>query len=314
MATRKSSQVIMSEFGKLMHELIGGSADLKGSNLSYYDDMDTFSHSNPSGKYIYFGVREFGMSAISNGIFLHGAMRPFASTFLIFSEYAKNAIRMSALMKLPIIFIFTHDSIGLGEDGPTHQAVEQLSSLRLIPGLDVWRPADTQETAAAWREALQSKERPTAFALSRQTLREVPKTKKQISEMTRGGYVLYNDSPNPDAIIIATGSEVSISIDAAKELKSNGISVRVISMPCMEVYERQSNSYKNKCIPVDFKNILAIESGIGESWHKFIGKQGSLICMESFGLSGTGSDVMKHFGFTVSNIKQKIKKLIKKNR
>ena len=214
------------------------------------------------------------------------------------------------LMKLPIIFIFTHDSIGLGEDGPTHQAVEQLSSLRLIPGLDVWRPADTQETAAAWREALQSKERPTAFALSRQTLGEVPKTKKQISEMTRGGYVLYNDSPNPDAIIIATGSEVSISIDAAKELKSNGISVRVISMPCMEVYERQIHIRIN-AFPWILKTYLQSNQDC-ESWHKFIGKQGSLICMESFGLSGTGSDVMKHFGFTVSNIKQKIKKLIKK--
>ena len=178
MATRKSSQIVMTEFGKSMPELIGGSADLKGSNLSYYDDMDSFSHSNPSGKYIYYGVREFGMSAISNGIFLHGASRPFASTFLIFSEYAKNAIRMSALMKLPIIYIFTHDSIGLGEDGPTHQAVEQLSSLRLVPGLDVWRPADTQETAAAWREAILSQERPIAFALSRQTLKEIPKTKK----------------------------------------------------------------------------------------------------------------------------------------
>ena len=314
MATRKSSQVVMSEFGRSMPELIGGSADLKGSNLSYYDEMDTFSHSNPSGKYIYYGVREFGMSAISNGIFLHGAMRPFASTFLIFSEYAKNAIRMSALMKLPIIYIFTHDSIGLGEDGPTHQSVEQLSSLRLVPGLDVWRPADTQETAAAWREALQSQERPTAFALSRQTLKEIPKTQKQIDQMARGGYVLYDHNTKPDAIIIASGSEVSISVEAAEELKSNGINVRVISMPCQEVYDRQPDAYKNKCIPINFDNILAIESGVSESWYKFIGKKGSLITMESFGLSGTGSDVMKYFGFTVSNIKQKIKKLIKKNR
>ncbi len=314
MATRKSSQVVMSEFGRLMPELIGGSADLKGSNLSYYDEMDTFSHSNPSGKYIYYGVREFGMSAISNGIFLHGAMRPFASTFLIFSEYAKNAIRMSALMKLPVIYIFTHDSIGLGEDGPTHQSVEQLSSLRLVPGLDVWRPADTQETAAAWRESLQSKERPSAFALSRQTLNEIPKTKKQINDMTRGGYVLYSDGSKPDSIIIASGSEVSISVEAARQLKSNNINVRVISMPCQEVYDRQPNAYKNQCIPKNFDNILAIESGVGESWYKFIGKKGSLISMESFGLSGTGDDVMKHFGFSVNNIKQKIKKLIKKNR
>ena len=314
MATRKSSQLVMTEFGKSMPELIGGSADLKGSNLSYYDDMDSFSHSNPSGKYIYYGVREFGMSAISNGIFLHGASRPFASTFLIFSEYAKNAIRMSALMKLPIIYIFTHDSIGLGEDGPTHQAVEQLSSLRLVPGLDVWRPADTQETAAAWREAILSQERPIAFALSRQTLKEIPKTKRQIRNISRGGYVVYGDSSDPDAIIIATGSEVSISLSAAEQLKSKGINIRVISMPCQEVYERQSLAYKNKCIPKNFDNILAIESGIGDSWHKFVGKKGAMISMESFGLSGTGSDVMNHFGFSVSNIKKNINKLIKKNR
>ena len=314
MATRKSSQIVMTEFGKSMPELMGGSADLKGSNLSYYDDMDSFSHVNPSGKYIYFGVREFGMSAISNGIFLHGATRPFASTFLIFSEYAKNAIRMSALMKLPIIYIFTHDSIGLGEDGPTHQAVEQLSSLRLVPGLDVWRPADTQETAAAWKEAILSQERPIAFALSRQTLKEIPKTKRQINNISKGGYVVYEDSSKPDAIIIATGSEVSIALSAAEELKIKGINVRVISMPCQEVYERQTLAYKNKCIPKNFDNILAIESGIGESWHKFVGKKGAMISMESFGLSGTGSDVMNHFGFSVSNIKKNVTKLIKKNR
>ena len=314
MATRKSSQIVMTEFGKSMPELIGGSADLKGSNLSYYDDMDSFSHSNPSGKYIYYGVREFGMSAISNGIFLHGASRPFASTFLIFSEYAKNAIRMSALMKLPIIYIFTHDSIGLGEDGPTHQAVEQLSSLRLVPGLDVWRPADTQETAAAWKEALLSQERPTAFALSRQTLEEIPKTERQISNISKGGYIVYGDSSTPDAIIIATGSEVSISVNAAKQLNTKGINIRVISMPCQEVYLRQPLAYKNKCIPKNFDNILAVESGIGESWHKLVGKKGAMVSMESFGLSGTGSDVMNHFGFSVSNIKKHINKLIKKNR
>ena len=314
MATRKSSQIVMTEFGKSMPELIGGSADLKGSNLSYYDDMDSFSHSNPSGKYIYYGVREFGMSAISNGIFLHGASRPFASTFLIFSEYAKNAIRMSALMKLPIIYIFTHDSIGLGEDGPTHQAVEQLSSLRLVPGLDVWRPADTQETAAAWREALLSQERPTAFALSRQTLEEIPKTERQISNISKGGYIVYGDSSTPDAIIIATGSEVSISVNAAEQLNTKGINIRVISMPCQEVYLRQPLAYKNKCIPKNFDNILAVESGIGESWHKLVGKKGAMVSMESFGLSGTGSDVMNHFGFSVSNIKKHINKLIKKNR
>ena len=314
MATRKSSQIVMSEFGKHMPELIGGSADLKGSNLSYYDDMDTFSNSNPSGKYIYYGVREFGMSAISNGIYLHGAMRPFASTFLIFSEYAKNAIRMSALMKLPIMYIFTHDSIGLGEDGPTHQAVEQVSSLRLVPDLDVWRPADTQETATAWKHAIISSHRPIALALSRQTLVEIPKTQTQKNNINKGGYIVYGKSKSPDCIVIATGSELSLAIEAAKQLESKNVYTRVISMPCQELFERQSLSYKNKCIPKNFDNILAVESGKGDTWYKYIGKKGSMITMETFGLSGTGNDVMKHFGFTVSNIKKQIQKLININR
>ena len=310
MATRKSSQVVMSQFGSKMPELIGGSADLKGSNLSFYDDMKVFSPSNPSGKYIYYGVREFGMSAISNGIQLHGGMRPFASTFLIFSEYAKNAIRMAALMNLPIIYVFTHDSIGLGEDGPTHQAVEQISSLRLIPGLDVWRPADTQETAVAWKHALLSKERPSAFALTRQTLEELPKSKAQNRNINKGGYIVYGTSNNPDGIIIATGSEVSIALQAGLELKDKGLDIRVISMPCQELYERQSSAYKNKCIPKNSRNILAVESGKGQSWYKYTGKDGAMITMESFGLSGTGSDVMRYFGFTVNNIKKQMQKLI----
>ena len=312
MATRKSSQVVMSTFGKYMPELIGGSADLKGSNLSYYDDMNTFSPNNPSGKYIYYGVREFGMSAISNGIYLHGAMRPFASTFLIFSEYAKNAIRMSALMKLPIVYIFTHDSIGLGEDGPTHQAVEQISSLRLIPDLDVWRPADTQETAVAWKHALLSQERPSALALTRQTLEELPKSKVQNMNINKGGYIVFGSSNKPDGIIIASGSEVSIALQAAMELKDKELDIRVISMPCQELYERQTAAYKNKCIPKNFDNILAVESGKGQSWFKYIGTKGSMITMESFGLSGTGNDVMRYFGFTVTNIKKQMQKLIKR--
>ena len=312
MATRKSSQVVMSMFGKYMPELIGGSADLKGSNLSYYDDMNAFSPNNPSGKYVYYGVREFGMSAISNGIYLHGAMRPFASTFLIFSEYAKNAIRMSALMKLPIVYIFTHDSIGLGEDGPTHQAVEQISSLRLIPDLDVWRPADTQETAVAWKHALLSQERPSALALTRQTLKELPKSKAQNMNINKGGYVVFESSNKPDGIIIASGSEVSIALQAAMDLKDKDLDIRVISMPCQELYERQTAAYKNKCIPKNFDNILAVESGKGQSWFRYIGKKGSMITMESFGLSGTGNDVMRYFGFTVTNIKKQMQKLIKR--
>lgn len=312
MATRKSSQCVMTEFGRFLPELIGGSADLKGSNLSYYDEMSEFSPSNPSGKYIYFGVREFAMAAIANGISLHGGLKSFVSTFLIFSEYAKNAIRMSALMHQPVIYIFSHDSIGLGEDGPTHQAVEQLSSLRLVPNLDVWRPADTQETAVAWKCAIMSSHTPTALALSRQTLPEIEKTSSQLNNIERGGYILFDNGKKPNAIIIATGSEVSIAVQAADELRKKKLNIRVISMPCQELFDRQAKTYKEKCIPSNFEKILVVESAKGDSWYKYIGKKGLKITMESFGLSGTGDDVMSHFGFTVKNIKNKIIKLIKK--
>ena len=313
MATRKSSQLIMTEFGRYLPELVGGSADLKGSNLSYYDNMSTLSSSNPGGKYIYFGVREFAMSAIGNGLSLHGGIRPFVSTFLIFSEYAKNAIRMSALMRQSIIYIFSHDSIGLGEDGPTHQAVEQLASLRLVPNLDVWRPADTQETAVAWKHALLSKETPSALALSRQSLTELPKSNTQISNIEKGGYVLYDNGHNPDAIIISTGSEVELSVNAAEDLFLQNLNIRVVSMPCEELFNRQPNSYKEKCIPKDCESILVVEAAKGDSWYKYTGKKGAMITMQSFGLSGTGGDVMKHFGFTTNNIKKHILKLIKNN-
>ena len=313
MATRKSSQLIMTEFGRYLPELVGGSADLKGSNLSYYDNKSTLSSSNPGGKYIYFGVREFAMSAIGNGLSLHGGIRPFVSTFLIFSEYAKNAIRMSALMRQSIIYIFSHDSIGLGEDGPTHQAVEQLASLRLVPNLDVWRPADTQETAVAWKHALLSKETPSALALSRQSLTELPKSNTQISNIEKGGYVLYDNGHNPDAIIISTGSEVELSVNAAEDLFLQNLNIRVVSMPCEELFNRQPNSYKEKCIPKDCESILVVEAAKGDSWYKYTGKKGAMITMQSFGLSGTGGDVMKHFGFTTNNIKKHILKLIKNN-
>ena len=219
---------------------------------------------------------------------------------------------MSALMKLPIVYIFTHDSIGLGEDGPTHQAVEQISSLRLIPDLDVWRPADTQETAVAWKHALLSQERPSALALTRQTLKELPKSKAQNMNINKGGYIVFESRNKPDGIIIASGSEVSIALQAAMELKDKDLDIRVISMPCQELYERQTATYKNKCIPKNFDNILAVESGKGQSWFRYIGKKGSMITMESFGLSGTGNDVMRYFGFTVTNIKKQMQKLIKR--
>ena len=314
MATRKSSQVVLENIARHLPELVGGSADLKESNLVFWSDSKAITKKNFSGKYIYYGVREFGMSAISNGIFLHGGFRPYASTFLIFSEYAKNAIRMSALMELPVIYVFTHDSIGLGEDGPTHQAVEQITSLRLIPGMSVWRPADLCETAIAWKDALYKKSGPTSIILSRQTLPEVARTKTEKQLISRGGYIIYDKYKNPDVIMIATGSELHITVNAAKELSKEKIKARVISMPCTDLFLKQDRSYKEKILPTNFANILAIEAGVGNYWHQFVGRRGNTLSMNSFGLSAPGKDTMNFFGFTEKNIVKEVKKLIKRNR
>ncbi len=314
MATRKSSQVVLENIARHLPELVGGSADLKESNLVFWSDSKAITKKNFSGKYIYYGVREFGMSAISNGIFLHGGFRPYASTFLIFSEYAKNAIRMSALMELPVIYVFTHDSIGLGEDGPTHQAVEQITSLRLIPGMSVWRPADLCETAIAWKDALYKKSGPTSIILSRQTLPEVARTKTEKQLISRGGYIIYDKYKNPDVIMIATGSELHITVNAAKELSKEKIKARVISMPCTDLFLKQDRSYKEKILPTNFANILAIEAGVGNYWHQFVGRRGNTLSMNSFGLSAPGKETMNFFGFTEKNIVKEAKKLIKRNR
>ena len=314
MATRKSSQIVLENIAKHLPELVGGSADLKDSNLVYWSNSKAITKKNFSGKYIYYGVREFGMSAISNGIYLHGGFRPYASTFLIFSEYAKNAIRMSALMKLPVIYVFTHDSIGLGEDGPTHQAVEQLTSLRLIPGMSVWRPADLCETAVAWKNALISKLGPSSIVLTRQSLPEIDRTSIQKESISKGGYTIYENHRKPDVIMVATGSELNITIDAAKELSKEKIKVRVVSMPCADIFLMQDSKYKEKILPQNFANILAVEAGVGDFWYQFIGRRGSSLNMNSFGLSAPGTETMKFFGFTKNNIVKEAKKLIKKNR
>jgi transketolase len=314
MATRKSSQVVLENIAPHMPELIGGSADLKESNLVFWSGSKHLSNSDFSGKYIHYGVREFAMGAISNGIFLHGGFRPYASTFLIFSEYAKNAIRMSALMHLPIIYIFTHDSIGLGEDGPTHQAVEQMTSLRIIPGMSVWRPADLDETAIAWQNSLKQMSGPSSIVLSRQSLPEITRTKKEKDLISNGGYIVFEPDKKLSAIIISSGSELHISIDAAKKLKQQNINVRVVSMVCMEKFLQQNTSYQNKVLPPNVDNILAVEAGIGDCWDKFIGKRGKTIGMKSFGLSAPAKDVFNYFGFTTQNIVREVNKLIKKNR
>ena len=314
MATRKSSQVVLESIGKYLPELVGGSADLKDSNLVYWSSSKAITKKNFSGKYIYYGVREFGMSAISNGLYLHGGFRPYASTFLIFSEYAKNAIRMSALMKLPIIYVFTHDSIGLGEDGPTHQAVEQLTSLRLIPGMDVWRPADLCETALAWKYSLMNKSGPSSIVLTRQSLPEIIRTSDQKQSISKGGYTIFENHKNPDVIMIATGSELNITIDAARKLSEEKIKVRVVSMPCADIFLKQDSKYREKVLPHNFVNILSVEAGVGDFWYQFIGRSGSSLNMNSFGLSAPGAEAMEFFGFTKNNIVKEAKKLIKKNR
>ncbi len=311
LATRKSSQLVFEEISKYLPELIGGSADLKESNLVFSSRSKAITKSDFTGKYIYYGVREFAMSAINNGIFLHKGFRPYASTFLIFSEYAKNAIRMSALMELPVIYIFTHDSIGLGEDGPTHQAVEQLTSLRIIPNMDLWRPADTQETAVAWKQSLIRTTGPTSIILSRQKLPELKRSTQQLKNINKGAYIIYEKSGRTDAIILATGSEVHLAIEAAKSIKNYNI--RVVSFACTEVFDKQNSRYKSAIIPTNQKNILAIEAGVGTYWYKYIGKQGQIISMKTFGLSAPGNKVMEHFGFTVKNVIKEIKNLIKKN-
>ena len=313
LATRKCSQIALESIGKFLPELIGGSADLKESNLTFWSGSKAISKKDFSGKYIHYGVREFAMSAINNGISLHGCFKVYASTFLIFSEYAKNAIRMSSLMHLPVIYIFTHDSVGLGEDGPTHQSVEQLNSLRLIPNMNVWRPADLHETAIAWKSALEQDSLPTSIVLSRQGLPQIERSVNQNILVQRGGYIVHDSKKRAQAIIVSSGSELHICIDAAKKLKDENIHVRVVSMPCIELFLSQPKSYRQKVLP-EIDNIMAVEAGVGDCWDKFVGKLGAKVVMSSFGLSAPGGEVLKHFGFSQNNIIKQLKNLIKKNR
>ena len=313
LATRKCSQIALESIGKFLPELIGGSADLKESNLTFWSGSKAISKKDFSGKYIHYGVREFAMSAINNGISLHGCFKVYASTFLIFSEYAKNAIRMSSLMHLPVIYIFTHDSVGLGEDGPTHQSVEQLNSLRLIPNMNVWRPADLHETAIAWKSALEQDSLPTSIVLSRQGLPQIERSVNQNILVQRGGYIVHDSKKRAQAIIVSSGSELHICIDAAKKLKDENIHVRVVSMPCIELFLSQPKSYRQKVLP-DIDNVMAVEAGVGDCWDKFVGKLGAKVVMSSFGLSAPGGEVLKHFGFSQKNIIKQLKNLIKKNR
>ncbi|KQB54027.1 transketolase [Pseudomonas endophytica] len=301
-ASRKASQNALNAYGPLLPELLGGSADLAGSNLTLWKGCKGVSAEDASGNYVYYGVREFGMSAIMNGIALHGGLVPYGATFLMFMEYARNAIRMSALMKQRVIYVFTHDSIGLGEDGPTHQPVEQLTSLRTTPNLDTWRPADAVESAAAWKFALERKDGPSALIFSRQNLNHQTRDAGQIADINRGGYVLKDCEGEPELILISAGSEVGLTVQAYEKLTEQGRKVRVVSMPCTSVFEAQDAGYKQSVLPLQVSARIAIEASHADYWYKYVGLEGRVIGMTTYGESAPAPALFEEFGFTLENI------------
>ena len=301
-ASRKASQNALNAYGPALPELIGGSADLTGSNLTLWQDSTVISRAVADGNYLYYGVREFAMAAINNGLALHGGFIPYGGTFLIFTEYARNALRMAALMKQRTIFVLTHDSIGLGEDGPTHQAVEQAATLRLIPNMSVWRPCDAVETAVAWKQALEHSDNPTALLLSRQSLPCMDRTAEQLDAIERGAYILVEPEAGPDLIIIATGSEVAIAAAAAQRLNADGQRVRVVSMPSADVFDAQPEQYREQVLPAACRRRVAVEAGIPEYWRKYVGLDGRILGVPTFGESAPGSAVFDHFGINAEGL------------
>jgi len=306
-ATRKASQNAIQALAPSLPELLGGSADLTGSNLTNWKECIAVRAGQP-GNHINYGVREFGMSAIMNGIALHGGYIPFGATFLTFSDYSRNALRMAALMKLRSIFVFTHDSIGLGEDGPTHQSVEQVSSLRLIPNLDNWRPCDTVESAVAWAQAISRKNGPTTLIFSRQNLPFMERTQIQVDAIRRGGYIL-KDVANAKAVLIATGSEIELAMKSAEALSAEGIPVRVVSMPSTDVFDRQDAAYKASVLPKGLPRV-AVEAGVTDFWFKYVGLDGVVVGIDTFGESAPASQLFKHFGFTTENVVATVKSVL----
>ncbi|MEB0204840.1 transketolase [Pseudomonas sp. CCC3.1] len=301
-ASRKASQNALTAFGPLLPELLGGSADLAGSNLTIWKGCKSITGEDASGNYVHYGVREFGMSAIMNGVVLHGGLVPYGATFLMFMEYARNAIRMSALMKQRVIYVFTHDSIGLGEDGPTHQPVEQLTSLRTTPNLDTWRPADAVESAVAWKFALERNDGPSALIFSRQNLTHQTRDAGQIADINRGGYVLKDCAGEPELILISAGSEVGLAVQAYDKLTEQGRKVRVVSMPCTSVYEAQDAGYKQSVLPLQVSARIAIEASHADYWYKYVGLEGRVIGMTTYGESAPAPALFEEFGFTLENI------------
>jgi transketolase len=302
MATRKASLVSLNAFAPALPELVGGSADLTGSNLTRHDGSTDISGDDASGNYIYFGVREFGMSAICNGLGLHGGIIPYSGTFLTFSDYARNALRMAALMKLQNIFVYTHDSIGLGEDGPTHQPVEHIASLRIMPNMRVWRPCDSVETAVAWRDAIERSNGPTSLVLTRQNVPHQARSEQQVTDIRRGGYVLRDCSGQPQLLLIATGSEVALAIDAANRLASEGVAVRVVSLPCTDLFDAQPDDYRQRVLPREVSARVVIEAGVSACWWRFAGPQGRVIGLDRFGESAPAEQLFEHFGFSAASV------------
>ena len=308
-ATRKASQNAIEAYAPKLPELLGGSADLAGSNLTLWSGAKGVSKTS-GGNYVYYGVREFGMAAIANGVALHGGLIPYTATFLMFSEYARNALRMAALMKLRQIFVFTHDSIGLGEDGPTHQPVEQTATLRLIPDMDVWRPCDTTESAVAWANAIERRDGPTSMCFSRQNLPFQARTSDQVAAIRKGGYVLSEaEGGKPQAVILATGSEVALAMAAQKTLAEQGVAVRVVSMPSTNVFDRQDAAYKASVLPAGLPRI-AVEAGSTDGWYKYVGLEGRVIGIDRFGESAPAGELFKYFGITADAVVQAVKSVL----
>ncbi|WP_166241221.1 transketolase [Paenibacillus turpanensis] len=312
LATRAASGQALNALAKRVPTIIGGSADLESSTNTHLNNIDNFTARDYSGRNVYFGVREFAMGAAINGMALHGGVRPYGGTFFVFSDYLRPAIRLAAIQKLPVVYVFTHDSIGVGEDGPTHQPIEQLAAIRTMIGVEVIRPADANETAAAWRYAIGQKEAPVALILTRQNLPILPGTAQNAKEGVEKGAYIVSEAPNgkPQAIIIATGSEVSLAVDAQKKLAEEGVQARVVSMPSWERFEKQSKEYKNSILPSDIKARLAVEMALPMGWEKYVGDSGAILGIETYGASGKGPKVIEEYGFTAANVAQKVKELL----
>ena len=309
-ATRLSSLAAIEGYAKLLPEIFGGSADLGCSNMTEWTGYKPMRADKPDANYINYGVREFGMSAIMNGLALHGGVIPFGATFLMFSEYARNALRMASLMKIRSIFVYTHDSIGLGEDGPTHQPIEQTATLRLIPGMNVWRPCDAVETTVSWRAAIERNDGPSVLVFSRQNLPHVPRSQEQIEAISRGGYILSDSDGEPGVIIIATGSEVELALKAADQLKAAGNKIRVVSMPSTNVFDAQDAAYRESVLPSAVTKRVAVEAGVTDGWWKYVGTSGKIVGLDRFGESAPAGELFKEFGFTVENVVKNVEAIL----